>query len=159
MIAKTRNPFAFRPSGCVNWRCCNWGFLQNIGSNGLKWGEDGQSIYALVSKEGDVNVWSFSLDGTVNQVTHEKRHINGFDFQNGQGIVTISDVKQLSEAYRLELATGTLHELTSFNDQPRRAYEFSGLEEICYKREDGSLVAGWLMKPIGFEEGKRIRSF
>ncbi|XOQ16888.1 MAG: Peptidase-S9 domain-containing protein [Shouchella clausii] len=129
-------------------------FLQNIGSNGLKWGEDGQSIYALVSKEGDVNVWSFSLDGTVNQVTHEKRHINGFDFQNGQGIVTISDVKQLSEAYRLELATGTLHELTSFNDQPRRTYEFSGLEEICYKREDGSFVAGWLMKPIGFEEGK-----
>ncbi|WP_059103918.1 S9 family peptidase [Shouchella shacheensis] len=131
-------------------------FLQNVGGAGLRWSEDGQSIYALVSREGHVNVWRFYLSGEVEEITAGSHHVHGFSLKSeGTGVVTLSKPSEPSEAYALSLHSGELAKITAVNEEVVQELELSLPEEFRLEREDGSAVSGWMMKPAGFEADKK----
>ncbi|GAF22469.1 LOW QUALITY PROTEIN: acylamino-acid-releasing enzyme [Bacillus sp. JCM 19047] len=129
-------------------------FLQQTGSNRLRFSNDGQSLYTLVSSEGAVNVWRFSLNGDQQKLTNTDAHINGFDFYQDEFIVTHSSVVEPSECYHVSNKDKALNRLTTFNEAFEEEFQVSVPEKVNVSREDGSFVEGWLMKPTFYEEGQ-----
>ncbi|RQW20992.1 S9 family peptidase [Bacillus sp. C1-1] len=130
-------------------------FLQHTGSNRLRFSDDGQSLYTLVSSKGSVNIWKFSLNGDHQQLTNTDAHINGFDFHQDEFIVTHSSVVEPSECYRVNHTEKTLSRLTSFNAAFEESFHVSVPEKVKLNRDDGSFVEGWLMKPAFYKEGQQ----
>lgn len=127
-------------------------FLQNTIANVLTFNEDETAVYALVSKEGSVNVWSFNLDGTAEQHSDTSGHINGFTLHQKNLYVTYSDSVKPSELYHL--SNGDLKPKTAFNQTIEDTFQLNKPEAIKLERADGTRVEGWLMKPNQFKEGE-----
>ncbi|WP_099301389.1 S9 family peptidase [Bacillus sp. Marseille-P3800] len=129
-------------------------FLQQNGSNGIRFSNDGDAVYSLVSNRGAVNVWRFALSGEKEKQTSTNAHINGFDFFENELYVTHSRVEEPSEFYHVNQQEEELERLTTFNQKVEQTTSFSVPEPFHLNREDGSFVEGWLMKPINYEDGQ-----
>ncbi|GAF16064.1 acylamino-acid-releasing enzyme [Bacillus sp. JCM 19046] len=126
-------------------------FLQNTGANQVIFNEESNAIYALVSSEGSVNVWSFHLDGKVEQHSETTGHINGFTLNQKNLYVTYSDSVNPSELFQLE--NGELKRVTVLNKGIEETFQLNKPEKIKLERADGTKVEGWLMKPNTYKDG------
>jgi len=94
------------------------------------------------------------MDGQVEQITKGDRHVQGMGLSTGTGklVFTSASFMHPANVYVLESNTETC--LTDYNQELLAEVFLSEPEEFWYKGVDGWDIQGWMMKPIGFEEGK-----
>ena len=117
---------------------------------------------------GDIAVWAdiggssglFMVnprDGRLRESLAGRRKMNGFSFdQAGRQVAYVStSVNQPTELYIAGADGRGERKLTSFNDALNREVTWSGAERFTYKSVGDLEIEGWVMKPYGYEAGKK----
>ncbi|GAA0314271.1 S9 family peptidase [Bacillus carboniphilus] len=132
-------------------------FQQGSVSPGLIWTMDSKGVFLQISKDGSTQIVHYALNGERTDVTSGLEHVYGFSV-NGEGtvgVVAVSTPTQPGDLFKLDVQTGEREQLTSVNDAFLADVELSHAEPFFFKGADDWDVHGWIMKPVGYEEGKK----
>ena len=122
---------------------------------------DGELVF-VVEDHGRVHVYAVAADGSGEPrlLVGGEREVTGLDVAAGRLVFTASDPTHLSELYdggpaaaRTPAAAGT--QLTQVGDAFAGGRELVRPERFTAVSADGSEVDAWIMRPAGYEEGKR----
>lgn len=119
-------------------------------SNSIK--IDGDYIY-FVTTEGDssfINV--MDINGNIQKLTNKKGSIDSLDVLNKN--ITFIGLRslRLQEVYSLD--NKKEYQLSNFNDWVMKEKTLSIPEKLTFRTEDETLIEGWVMKPVGFQQGE-----
>jgi dipeptidyl aminopeptidase/acylaminoacyl peptidase len=126
--------------------------------NGFEWLSNGE--LAMVAEVGGRSgLFRVRADGSgaPREVLGGRRRMSGFAFDQAKRTVAYvaTSMTKPTELY-VANADGTgERRLTSFNDAISREIAFSDAERITYKSVGDQEIEGWLMKPHGYQTGKK----
>ncbi|MGI6642616.1 MAG: prolyl oligopeptidase family serine peptidase [Bacillota bacterium] len=119
---------------------------------------DGKTVYFLSSDEGRTSVWSVPTEGgNVTRIVGGDRHIFGFtiDASGTKMALGVSTPTLPGDIASYCLKSGTEKMLTEVN-KPLLDKTFIGSPELIpFKAKDGWQEYGWVLKPVGYQEGKK----
>ncbi|PYZ98767.1 peptidase [Alteribacter lacisalsi] len=126
-------------------------------SPGAVWSKDGKSVYLTASVYGNTNFYRVNLDGNAVELAAGRHHVYGYDVSpdNGIALLAVSTPVNPGDAVLLDLNSGEQRSLTRVNQKFLEEVALSEPEEVTFKAEDGWDIHGWVMKPYGYEEGKK----
>lgn len=118
---------------------------------------DNNNLYFQLATMGDVRLYFASLEGELYPATKENEHVYGYDVDatGTLALMTISDPIFPGELFKQNLLTGERTVMTHFNKGFIDDVELVEPETIIYKGANDWDVYGWLMKPAGYESGKK----
>jgi dipeptidyl aminopeptidase/acylaminoacyl peptidase len=129
--------------------------LRSMSMAAGQWAADSQGVYCLVGDRGESNLWYAPAGGGApTQVTRgEGRTIYAFSLaQRGQILLQAGTSNAPDELYLL--AGGEERRLTEQNPITQE-FDLVQPERFTYEGADGWPMDGWLIKPVGYEPGKR----
>lgn len=131
-------------------------FQQGASAPDVVWTDDNH-LYFQVATMGDVRLYFASLEGELYPASGEDEHVYGYDVDAAGTFVllTVSNPVFPGELFKQNLATGERTTLTNFNEKFLNDVELVEAQAIVYKGATDWDVHGWLMKPAGYEEGKK----
>ncbi|MCA1030953.1 S9 family peptidase [Bacillus timonensis] len=124
---------------------------------GVVWTKDSKGFYFLMSDQGNTGVYYGSLEGEMYPVLFEDQHVYGLSV-NGEthkAVVAISTPTHPGDLYYIDFTNGESKQLTNVNVEFLNSVQLSKAEPITFKAQDDWDIHGWIMKPFGFEEGKK----
>ncbi|MCG7331925.1 S9 family peptidase [Salinicoccus roseus] len=127
---------------------------QAIEQNPAQWISDTRFVF-LVSDDGSVNLYEGSVEGEIRPLLEGRHHIFDMDAAEDHAVLAISTHTSPGELYRFDFESKQLEQLTHVNRAYVEETEIVDPEDITFNSEDGTEVQGWLMKPAGYEEGRK----
>ena len=124
----------------------------------LDWSDDGKSLYFETGVKGENHLFRVDVAAkSVTQVTSGPRAVRGvdFNFAGGKMVYLANDFKHLDDVYVADLGGKSERNLTNLNEALWRQIQFADVERFTYKSADDWDVDGFLVKPIGWQEGKK----
>jgi len=124
------------------------------------WSSDGKTIFFNAETHGNVHLFSVAAaGGAVRQVTTGARQLRGFSRSADSRtlVYTSSDITHPTELYVSGGGPGNRAErrLTSFNDSLLSQVALIPADTFWFRGVGGLAIQGWLMKPQGYQPGKR----
>ena len=122
------------------------------------WSPDGKTIYVLSSRNGSTHLYAVpSSGGAAKQITTGERRISAVTLSNdGKRIAYIAaDATNPGDLYVADVDGSNEQQLTELNKDFLGGIALSTPEEFTVKSPDGLEIQGWIMKPIGFVEGRK----
>jgi dipeptidyl aminopeptidase/acylaminoacyl peptidase len=112
---------------------------------------EGDDVVFAVEDRGCTHLYRVGSDGAGEPtlVVGGERTVTGFDVAAGQIVFTADEVTRPSELYAGE------RRLTGAGDAFAAGRELVAAERFVAVSADGSVVDAWIMKPAGFESGRR----
>jgi dipeptidyl aminopeptidase/acylaminoacyl peptidase len=112
---------------------------------------DGDALVFGVEDGGNVPLYRVPIDGSrpPELVAGGERWVHGWDAAAGELVNTASTPTSLPELYRGD------QQLTSFGAAFAEGRELVAPERFTATSADGSEVEAWIMRPAGFEAGRR----
>jgi dipeptidyl aminopeptidase/acylaminoacyl peptidase len=130
----------------------------NLDPNNPSWSPDGSTIYFNAEIKGNMHLFAVpSAGGPVRQMTSGERQLRGFTFSEDRRALAYaaSDITHGTELYIANLIRGTDKRLTSFNDSLFKQVAVIPADTFWFTGVGGLKIEGWLMKPYGYQAGKR----
>jgi dipeptidyl aminopeptidase/acylaminoacyl peptidase len=124
----------------------------------VTWAPDGNMIYVPVSERGTAAVYAFPVVGGKPQlIAGGNREIASGTFDsNCETLAFIAgDMQNVGDLYVMDCREFTETRLTDVNADLMSQLIMPEVEELNFKAPDGWDLHGWLMKPVGFQEGKQ----
>ncbi len=123
----------------------------------IEWWKDGK-IRMQTTTGGSSGLWQ--IDPSTKQITPVlggRREVAGitYDAAKTKIVYTSSDITHLAEIYVANADGTNERKLTTFNDKLNSEIAFSPAEQFVYKSVDNLEIEGWLMKPYGYQPGKK----
>lgn len=131
--------------------------IQGSSQAGILWSQDNESFYFLASDSGNTVLYYAHIEGAIYPaLLQEEQHVYGFDFDSDRQVmlVAMSTPTKPGELYTLHVPTGELKKMTNLNGGLADR-ELSSPQSFMYKGAKDWPVQGWVMKPVGYEEGKK----
>ena len=102
----------------------------------------------------------YEIDPATKQMTTilgGRRQVSGIIMDRAQTklVYTSSDQSHLAEYFVADINGQNEKKLTSFNDSLSNEVAFSDAERIVYKSVDNLEIEGWLLKPYGYQQGRK----
>jgi len=124
----------------------------------LIWDQASSTIYFNATVGGDCQLFSVKLDGEVSSpLSPNDSVVTSYDIVNDdQALLVLATPHSPGD-----LVTQDLHEmnkfckLTDWNQELFAEVFLSSPENFQYKSTDNKEIEGWILKPYGFEEGKK----
>lgn len=115
---------------------------------------DGKSIYFIVDDDGTLNLAQVNLDdGKITRAIGGRVTLDNYSVaQNGRLAASVSTMDRPFELYTF---FGKLERLTHSNDAWVNKFKLSPGEYVSFKSKDGTVVHGYLYKPVDDVPGKR----
>ncbi|WP_226676782.1 S9 family peptidase [Rossellomorea aquimaris] len=132
--------------------------IQGSSQTGIKWSKDNESFYFLASDSGNTVLYYAHIEGAIYPaLLQEEQHIYGFDLDSDRQTILLSMSKpaEPGELYTLHVPTGELTKVTDVNGVWLANRDVSSPESFMFRGAKDWPVQGWIMKPAGFEEGKK----
>jgi dipeptidyl aminopeptidase/acylaminoacyl peptidase len=145
-----------RPDG-AGLRNLSESFDEDLGTS-YRWSPDGQSIFFLADQGVSTRIFRINVSSARFEAATDYDNwkvVNSFDLgaKAQTAVLTLSDPETPAEVYWLDFGARKLAKLTSVNA------DFVGTapttELVRYRSPDGLDLQGLLIKPKGFEAGKR----
>jgi dipeptidyl aminopeptidase/acylaminoacyl peptidase len=127
---------------------------------GPNWSADSKTIYFTEGVGVDAHWFAVEVaSGKLTQLTRERGVLGGrFDYETGLFLLTYQDPTQPNDYYIARPETigqrARWARVSDANPQVR-GFLLSEYETVRWKSSDGQMVEGLLMKPIGYEPGKK----
>jgi len=135
-------------------------FDRSVGS--FFWEHDGDGLYFSAEDEADIDLFHVSLKGG------EVRKVVGGDGEAGHGYHLSVDpgpkdrfftylyrpMQHYYEIFRCDGEGGRVRKLTGVNDEIYAGYHFPDAEEVWFEGAGGTMVHGFVVKPMDFDESK-----
>ena len=123
----------------------------------IEWFKDGK-IRMITSTGGADGLWQ--VDPATKQITPilaGRRVVADIIMDKAQTklVYTSTDVTHLAEWYTSDINGQNEKKLTTFNDALQKEVQFMDAERFTYKSVDNLEIEGWLMKPYGYQPGKK----
>jgi dipeptidyl aminopeptidase/acylaminoacyl peptidase len=117
---------------------------------------DDANVAVVYGDRGSVRLAMVDVDeSSVTTLTGDRRRVGAIAPAPDGFVYTGNDAASPGELYMSDRAGGAERKLTGHNDAWLAEVEISVAEPFETPSADGTPVQGWLMKPIGFEEGVR----
>ncbi|GAC1622946.1 MAG: S9 family peptidase [Candidatus Acidiferrum sp.] len=116
---------------------------------------DGKFIYFLADDDGTQNICRISVTGgEVSRPLGGRLMVNGYALgKNGDIVAQVATLGRPDELYTIP--AGKLAQITHVNDTLMKQLKLSGGEYVKFKSKDGTLVSGYLYKPLDYVAGKK----
>ncbi|MCU1233400.1 MAG: peptidase prolyl oligopeptidase active site domain protein [Candidatus Solibacter sp.] len=124
----------------------------------LDWRADGSGLLFLAGWKGEQHLFALDLrSGAIEPITSGPREIASvaFHFAARRIAFTSTDAIHPAELFTRSLDGGDERRLTHINDAFVSTHTLSPIERMTYKSEDGLEVDGFLMKPAGWQAGRK----
>jgi len=124
----------------------------------LEWSADGKSLYFETGVKGELHLFRVDVPTkTVAQVSSGARAVRNVDFSFGSGkmVYLANDFKHLDDLYISDLNGKNERKLTKLNEALWKQIQFADVERFTYKSADDWDIDGFLVKPIGWQPGKK----
>jgi len=125
------------------------------------WSDDGRTVYFTDGVRATMQLLALDIaTGKVQQVTNEKAVVFAQrDEDTGRILINYSDPKTPATLFMAASVAdvgnrGAWKQLTDANPHVR-SMTLGDAEEITWKSTDGRMVGGVLLKPVGFQSGRR----
>jgi dipeptidyl aminopeptidase/acylaminoacyl peptidase len=141
---------------------------ETIGS--FMWSNDGKKIFMEIPYKGTIQLFETSVaqkmpstrerkpapSSQITQITKGEWDVNGLIGQsNNTLIVTRSDMNHANEIYTVDLANGSMKQLTHINDAAYNKIKLSNVKSRVTKASDGSDLFSWVIYPPDFDATKK----
>jgi dipeptidyl aminopeptidase/acylaminoacyl peptidase len=116
---------------------------------------DGQSIYFMADDDATINVCRISINhGEVARPISGRSIVSSFSVaQTGEIAATLSTTDRPYEIYTV--STGAPQRVSHVNDAWLAQIRLSLPEYVKFKSKDGTMIAGFLYKPLDYIPGKK----
>ena len=124
---------------------------------GLEW-IDPNSLYFEAGVKGEDHLFRADLQKRAyEQVTTRSRAVHNVDFNERTKtmVYAVNDFKHLDDLYVADLKGAKERKLTNLNDSLWKQFQLADVERFTYKSADDWDVDGFLVKPIGWQDGKK----
>jgi dipeptidyl aminopeptidase/acylaminoacyl peptidase len=125
---------------------------------GLEWSADGKSIYFESGVKGEYQLFRVDVAAkSISQVTSGARAVRNVDlnFTAGRMVYLFNDFKNLDDLYLADLNGRNERRLTNLNESLWKQLRLADVERFTYKSADDWDIDGFLVKPIGWQAGKK----
>ena len=153
------NKVYVRPVGGGQWRKLGTGFDFDL--NVGWWSRDAKTIYFNTGMHATTQLFSLDVaSNKVTQITHEKASVNvSRDDATNTILINYADPSSPPSEYTVASldqvgSKSAWTRLTKPNPQVD-TFALGEEEEITWKSTDGTMVGGLLLKPVGYEKGKK----
>jgi len=120
---------------------------------------DGDGIVFALEDHGNTHLCRVAADGSraPELVVGGERTVTGFDVAGGRLVYSADEPTRLSELFAAEPrpARAAERRLTRVGDAFAAGRELVAAERFTATSADGSQVDAWIMKPVGYEPGKK----
>jgi len=123
----------------------------------LDWAEAGRALYFQTGVKAETHLFRVDLASKeIVKVTSGARAVRGVDLNDKtrRMVYTANDFKHLDDLYVADISGQNERKLTRMNEALWRQLELADVERLTYKSADGWDVDGFLVKPIGWQEGR-----
>jgi dipeptidyl aminopeptidase/acylaminoacyl peptidase len=129
-------------------------FDRNVGN--AVWSKDDQAIYFTAQSNGGAPLYRLDVKTKqVKQLTDFNSGILGFDIMNDKLVYVKTEVANPNELYIADANVANAKRVTNFNDGWVQQKQISMPEKHSFTNSIGQTVEYWVMKPIGYEAGKK----
>ena len=124
---------------------------------GALWAKDGKRLFFTASEHGNTGLYQLNNSNEISPLYAEHNQVFGFSIHTAQekAVLGISDPSNPGDLFLLSFGETKKKRLTNVNKTFLREVELAIPEPISTTSTDGWTIHGWMMKPIGFEEGKK----
>jgi dipeptidyl aminopeptidase/acylaminoacyl peptidase len=121
------------------------------------WNADGNSVSLVFSEHGQVHLARISVpDGEMQELTSGRRRVGAISqAPDGSYVYMANTATTAPEIFTCDASGRNERQLTNHNAEWLAEVEIAETEPFWVESADGQKVHGWIMKPIGFEEGKK----
>jgi len=121
-----------------------------------QWSPDGKSLYFLLEDDRAESLMRVpAAGGKPEAVLAGAREVGSFDVaRGGQLVVLSSQPQQPAEVFALD-KKGVLKPLSKQNDEWLRGVSLGAVEAIRATSKDGTPVSGFVIKPVGYQAGRK----
>ncbi len=135
----------------------------NLHVEGYRWSENGDKIYFTAAVNGTLQVFeapvnfsNTSAPVTIRQITTGDFDVNGFVGQSGNTlVVTRSDFNHANELYTVNIADGSMKQLTHVNDEIYGKISMVKSERKWVETTDHKKMLVWTVYPPNFDPAKK----
>jgi dipeptidyl aminopeptidase/acylaminoacyl peptidase len=124
----------------------------------LHWGPGAEEVRFVTGSKGTTQIFSADLaQGKIVPVTRGEASFHAFDINAKAGIMTwlSNTFETLDDVYVSSLDGKDARQLTHVNAKLWGDLEVAHVARVPYKSADGLAVDGFLVKPVGWQEGKK----
>ena len=124
----------------------------------LHWGPGARELRFESGVKGTTHVFRVDLDGRkVAPVTSGERAVRAVDFNEKARVMTYlaNDFQHLDDLYAAALDGSGERQITHLNAALWPALDLAAVERLPYKSSDGWDIDGFLVKPDGWQPGKK----
>lgn len=120
-----------------------------------RFSEDGKSIYFLVDDDATMNLARVNVaDGQVTRPIMGRLTVQGYSVgKDGAIVAGLSTMDRPAEIFAAK--EGKLRQLTHGNDAWLAKMKLAPGEYVSFKSKDGTMVHGYVYKPVDFVAGKK----
>src|SRR5580658_2689646 len=123
----------------------------------LMWAEQGRALYLNSGVKGETHLYRVdAASGALSAISTGPRAVRSASVHDASHKIAYlsNDFAHLDDLY-IRDATGTERQLTHLNSSLWEQRALAGVERIPYAAADGWPIDGFLVKPIGWEPGKK----
>lgn len=113
----------------------------------IKWSANGESVYVLMDNDRQVNIVSFDLNGSKNDIAVGDRAFSAIETSPTANtlVALMSEPQKPSEIYAVE--SGNLRQISHVQDSFLAPIQLATVEGFQSKSKDGNLTSGILLRP------------
>ena len=128
----------------------------------FKWSDDGKFIYFIAPINGTEQLFELKYEGvtkknpSIRQITFGDFDVTGIAGQAaGRLIVTRTDMNTATEIYSVDIAKGSMKQLSHVNDAAYANIGKSKIERRFVQTTDGKKMLVWVVYPPNFDPDKK----
>jgi dipeptidyl aminopeptidase/acylaminoacyl peptidase len=121
----------------------------------LKATPDGKSLLAVVDELGQHKLYRIDAQSGAPQLLVGSGEVDDFCASNERVVYARNDLGGPTDLYAMALRGGAPQRLTAVNHELLAARQLSQYEQFSFKGWNNETVYGYVMKPYGFQDGRR----
>jgi len=122
--------------------------------DGLSLSADGRTLYSYADDLGERRLFSIDVRSGKVAPLSAAGAVSGFAIGKSSIYAVIDDLDSPAEIYALPLKGGAGKALTAVNAEQLKDLQFGEYEQFSFKGWNDETVYGWVVKPVGFQEGQ-----
>ena len=124
-------------------------------AHGLAFSGDGRTLYTWSDDLGHRRLFAVDVrSGRANTISGDGS-VGGFSVGRGTVVFAREHLGGPAQLYRVNPLGGGERRLTDHNAARLAGLEFGAYEQFSFPGAGGATVYGWVVKPVGYEEGKK----
>ena len=126
--------------------------------NSFTWGPDSARLFFTIGDRGRQSIQMISVTGgATRQLVSGDSELDDMQLAHDGRTMIYTEQSGVApvEIYRVASSGGAPVAMTHLNDQVLNAHQMAQLEEFWVNAPDGSRVQSFMLKPYGFEEGRK----